>query len=69
MSNNFKHKRNVNKSDKHVLTIKNDCTLITNLGRITYDDDTCLNLYKSRWDIETFFGFIKKNYKFSALAF
>ena len=67
MSNNFKHKRNVNKSDKHVLTIKNDCTLITNLGRITYDDDTCLNLYKSRWDIETFFGFIKKNYKFSVM--
>lgn len=66
---NIKHKRNINKVTKTTLTVKNDCILITNLlDAQKYDDNTCLNMYRSRWDIEVFFRFIKNDYKFSFLT-
>lgn len=36
---------------------------VTNLDD-AYDDNLIFNLYGQRWDIETFFGFIKGNFKF-----
>jgi len=36
---------------------------ITNLDH-AYDDNLIFNLYGQRWNIETFFGFIKGNFKF-----
>lgn len=66
---NINHKRNIKKVTKTTLTVKNECILITNLlDAQKYDDDKCLNIYRSRWDIETFFKFIKHDYKFSFLT-
>lgn len=66
---NKKYKRNVKKTNKMTLTIRDNCHLITNLlDEELYDDATCLKLYKSRWDIEVFFRFIKHTYKFSKLT-
>lgn len=49
----------------YTIQVKNDCTLVTNLldGK-TYTDAKILEFYKSRWDIEVFFKYIKRNYKF-----
>ena len=67
--NNIKNKRNIDKVEKNVITLKNDCNLITNLLDVnTYSDTLCLDLYRSRWDIEVFFKFIKSTYKFSFLT-
>lgn len=66
---NKKYKRNCKKINKTILTVRSDCHLITNLlDDELYDDDRCLKLYKSRWDIEVFFRFIKDTYKFSKLT-
>jgi hypothetical protein len=47
------------------LKIKNDCILITNLlNENEYSDNRVLEMYKSRWDIEVFFKYIKSNFKF-----
>lgn len=47
------------------IQIKNNCTIVTNLlDEKTYTDDKILELYKSRWNIEVFFKYIKSNYKF-----
>jgi hypothetical protein len=55
-------------SKKHLLEIKNDCVIVTNLlDAQMYTDKTVLELYKSRWDIEVFFKYIKSNYKFQHL--
>jgi len=57
------------KITNHTLKIKNDCTIITNLlDDNTYTDDKILELYKSRWDIEVFFKYIKCNFKFQHLT-
>jgi hypothetical protein len=49
----------------YTIQIKNNCTLVTNLlDEETYTDDKILEFYKSRWDIEVFFKYIKSNYKF-----
>jgi hypothetical protein len=59
-SSNSKKKMNEN-----LLKIKNDCVIITNLlEENTYSNETILNYYKSRWDIEVFFKYIKSNFKF-----
>lgn len=64
-----KSKRNVKRYKKSVLTVRNDCNLITNLlDDELYDDAHCLKLYRSRWDVETFIRFIKETYKFSKLT-
>lgn len=53
------------KVNEHSLKIKNDCVIITNLlDENIYPNELILNHYKSRWDIEVFFKYIKSNYKF-----
>jgi IS4 transposase len=53
------------KMSKHLLQIKNDCVICTNLlDETIYTDDKIMELYRSRWDIEVFFKYIKTNYKF-----
>lgn len=50
---------------KYTLKVTNDCTLITNLiDTVKYPDLNMLNLYRQRWEIETFFKYIKNNFKF-----
>jgi len=47
------------------LTVKNDCTLVTNLmDSDKYSDKMILDLYRSRWEIEIYFKFVKYNFKF-----
>jgi len=56
---------NKKNTTKHTLKIKNNCIIITNLlDGNTYTDEKIMNLYRSRWDIEVFFKYIKSNYKF-----
>lgn len=63
-----KYKRNV-KLKQTILTVKNDCVLVTNLlDDELYSDAHCLELYKSRWDVEVFFKLVKETYKFSYLT-
>jgi len=45
------------------ISIDDSYLFITNLDD-TYDDNLIFNLYGQRWNIETFFGFIKANFKF-----
>ena len=52
------------KNEQHTIEIKNDCILITNLNKDIYDKDKVLSLYKSRWEVEVFFKYIKSNFKF-----
>jgi hypothetical protein len=54
-----KGKKNTHKT--YELLCKNDCIILTNL--IDYSDEQLLNTYKSRWDIEVFFKYIKNNFK------
>lgn len=52
-------------STKHSLEVKNNCFIVTNLlDEKTYNDPKILEIYRSRWDIEVFFKYIKCNYKF-----
>jgi len=52
-------------SNKYILEIKNDCVIVTNLlDKNIYTDKKILELYRSRWDIEVFFKYVKGNYKF-----
>jgi hypothetical protein len=56
------------KIKKHTIKVNSDCVLVTNLLDIDkYSDEAVLNHYKSRWDIEIFFKFIKNNFKFQYL--
>jgi hypothetical protein len=58
----IKSKKFPNKT--YYLTVKNNCVLITNLmDNVVYNDEKLLELYRKRWEIETFFKFIKKNFK------
>lgn len=53
------------KYNKYKINIKNDCTIVTNLtDEKIYSKEKILEIYKSRWDIETFFKYIKVNFKF-----
>lgn len=52
------------KNEQHTIEIKNNCILITNLSADKYPDDKLLFMYKSRWDIEVFFKYVKNNFKF-----
>ena len=49
------------KNKKYKLQITNDCVLVTNLLKSKEED--ILNSYRNRWKIETYFKFIKKNFK------
>jgi hypothetical protein len=59
-------KHSKNKSIKvYKISTKNDCIIITNLTDDSkFSDDKILELYRSRWEIETYFKFIKNNFKF-----
>lgn len=54
------------KLDKYTLEINNDCTLVTNILE-EYSNDKILELYRSRWDIEVFFKYVKNGFKFRHL--
>jgi len=50
---------------KYALEIKNDCNLITNLlNEELYTNEKILDMYRSRWDIEVYFKYLKSNYNF-----
>jgi hypothetical protein len=54
---------------KYTIKTKNKCDIITNLtDKMMYNDDNILNLYRNRWEIETFFKFIKYNFKFQHMS-
>ena len=58
----YKNKRQIGKT---VLKFKPDCVIVTNLkDKKKYSDDFILKKYKSRWDIEVFFKFMKSSFKF-----
>lgn len=57
----FLRAKNGNPTNKYVIEINNDCNIVTNLT--TFNVDEILNAYKSRWDIETYFKYIKTNFK------
>lgn len=57
----YSRKTKNNNSNKYKFTIENNCVLITNLNN--YDKEEILELYRNRWDIETFFKIIKNNFK------
>jgi Transposase DDE domain len=56
------------KIETHSLKIKNDCVIVTNLlDENIFSKEIILDYYRSRWDIEVFFKYIKYNYKFQHL--
>jgi hypothetical protein len=59
--------KNKKKIKKHKLKIRNDCNIVTNLDN-TYSDENILDLYRSRWDIEVFFKYLKSNFKFRHIS-
>ena len=70
-TNNIKKYSFIRKSKKSKHTQvtylqKNDCNLITNVKNITNSE--LLKAYRKRWNIETFFKFIKTNFKFQHLT-
>jgi hypothetical protein len=61
------HKKKT-KRKKYKVSIENDCVLVTNLKDIQkYPDNEIHKLYKSRWEIETFFKLLKANMRFQFL--
>jgi hypothetical protein len=57
------------KTKKFLIEFENDCNLVTNLiDNKKYSDETILNLYRSRWEIEVFFKLIKNNFKFQHVS-
>jgi len=62
------HKSKLNKQIKeHVIKINNNCTLISNLSKY-FNNSQLLNLYKKRWNVETYFKLIKGNFNFQHLT-
>lgn len=54
---------------KKEITVKGHYRLLTNLmDKNEYTDEKIHDIYKSRWTIETFFGFLKSNFRFSILT-
>jgi hypothetical protein len=49
------------KREKKVLLVNNDCTLLTSI--MNKSDNELMEIYKSRWNIETYFKIIKKHFK------
>ena len=53
------------KAIKHLVKLKNDCVLVTSLfDKVQFPKKRLMEMYRSRLDVETFFGFIKNNCKF-----
>jgi len=47
----------------------NDCVILTNLmDKKMYPDDLILDAYRSRWEIETYFKFVKRNFNFEHMV-
>lgn len=71
--NNILHKTIYASNSKKSMTvntleIQNNCVIVTNiLDKNEFSDTKILELYKSRWDIEVFFKYIKSNFKFQHL--
>lgn len=64
----FSKKGKKSRGTKYYITVQNNCTLYTNLtDSQMYDDNKLLSLYRQRWSIETFFKFIKGNFKFQSM--
>jgi hypothetical protein len=62
--------RKDNKTPCYDLEIENDCSIVTTLKSVTnYPDSKILDTYRSRWDIETYFKLIKKNFKCQTIPF
>lgn len=63
------NKSKKDKADKTVFNvdIKNDCTIITNLSK-HFSNNEILNIYRSRWSIETYFKLVKHNFNFQHLT-
>lgn len=58
----IKGKKNVT---KYTITMSDNCHLITNLLDCKkYPENSLFTLYKSRWEIEVFFKYLKHNFKF-----
>ena len=51
---------------KFIIRGKNKCNIIINVKGVTNNE--LLKIYRKRWDIETFFKFIKTNFKFQHLT-
>ena len=53
---------------KFSISIENNCNIVTNLTDVSkYSNGQILELYRKRWDIETFFKYIKNNFKFQTM--
>jgi hypothetical protein len=60
--------KNSANNKKYVIDMTENCNLITNLvNHISYSDDKILEIYKSRWDIEVFFKYLKNNFNFQQM--
>lgn len=55
-----KSKKNKSKTT-YTFSVNNDCTLITNLSN-HFDNQSVLNFYRSRWNVETYFKLVKHNF-------
>jgi len=62
-----KSKKEKNHKTIFNVNIKNDCTIITNLSK-HFSNNNILNIYKSRWNIETYFKLVKHNFNFQHLT-
>jgi len=52
-----------------MISVKNDYIIVTNLTDVEkYSDDTILDYYNFRWDIEVFFKLLKNKFKFQNVA-
>ena len=60
-----KTSRIVHNKSKMTIEEKNPYFLITNINKDEYSDCKIKNYYNNRWTIETFFAYIRKNFKFS----
>lgn len=65
---NTSYKSKLNKRKKeYTIEINNDCTLITNLSKY-FNNSELLNFYKKRWNVETYFKLVKRNFIFQHLT-
>lgn len=58
------------KVKKYKIEKENNCNIITNLkeNNKKYSEDKIWEIYKSRWDVEVFFKYIKYNFKFQHMG-
>jgi len=65
----YAHKNNINRNIVCNIEINSDATYVTNLiDSSLYSDTKIIDLYKSRWTIETYFKFLKRNFKFRQIT-